>query len=420
MNADRRFVRSTELLTRREVLRAGGLAGIAALVATPVARSVAEVAGARTFARSELDEFVHQRMRAGRLPGLAASVVRDGRVVWSGAYGWAHIRAERRVQLDTPFMLASVSKTVLATAVMQGVEDGVLDLHADVNDVLPFRVRLPDHPRRPITTWHLLTHTSGIRDRWSVWDDLYSNGDSTMPLGVFLRRYLEPGGSYYRAGNFHSFAPGQEYRYGNIAASLAAYVLEVAAGKGFDEWCEDRIFYPLGMARTAWHLDDLPRRDVAMPYRWSAARDRYVAYGQYGYPDYPDGALRVSASDVARHLLMFMGGGTLDGVRLLQPDTVREMRRSQGSLASSESRRASRKVPDVLDGQGLIWYRSHRRGRVLIGHNGGDYGVATVAFYDPDAGTGVVVLGNGNWRRDAGRWPLMQIMNRLFERAGRL
>jgi CubicO group peptidase (beta-lactamase class C family) len=101
-----------------------------------------------------------------------------------------------------------------------------------------------------------------------------------------------------------------------------------------------------------------------------------------------------------------MGGGTLDGVRVLQPDTVREMRRSQ--------------VPDVVDGQGLIWYRSRRRGRVLIGHNGGDYGVATVAFYDPDAGTGVVVLGNGNWRRDAGRWPLMQIMDRLFERAGRL
>jgi CubicO group peptidase (beta-lactamase class C family) len=398
MDADRRFVRSTGLLTRREVLRAGGLAGIAALVATPV--------GARTFARTELDQFVRERMRAGRLPGLAASVVRDGRIAWSGAYGWAHIRAERRVRLDTPFMLASVSKTVLATAVMQGVEDGVLDLHADVNDVLPFRVRLPDHPRRPITTWHLLTHTSGIRDRWSVWDDLYSQGDSTMPLGVFLRRYLEPGGRYYREGNFYSFAPGQEYRYGNIAASLAAYVLEVAAGKGFDEWCEDRIFYPLAMARTAWHLDDLPRRDVAMPYRWSAARERYVAYGHYGYPDYPDGALRASAPDVARHLLMFMGDGTLDGVRLLRPDTVREMRRSQ--------------VPEVVDGQGLIWYRSHRRGRALIGHNGGDYGVATVAFYDPDAETGVVVLGNGNWRRDAGRWPLMQIMDGLFERAGRL
>ena len=76
---------------------------------------------------------------------------------------------------------------------------------------------------------------------------------------------------------------------------------------------------------------------------------------------------------------MFMGGGTLDGVQVLQPDTVREMRRSQ--------------VPDVVDGQGLIWYRTHHRGRTLIGHNGGDYGVATVAFYDPDAGTVVWVLG---------------------------
>jgi CubicO group peptidase (beta-lactamase class C family) len=399
MNSDQEPVRSTHVLTRREVLRSGGLAGIAALlVATPV--------GARTRSRTALDEFVLEQMRSGRLPGLSATVVRDGAVVWAGAYGWANIRAERRVRPDTPFMLASISKTVIATAVMQGVEDGIVDLHADVNDVLPFRVRLPDHPRRPITAWHLLTHTSGIRDRWSVWDDLYSEGDSTMPLGVFLRRYLEPGGAYYRSNNFFSFAPGADYRYSNIGASLAAYVLEVAVGKPFDEWCEDRIFYPLGMGRTAWHLDDLPRREVAMPYRWSAARDRYVAYGQYGYPDYPDGQLRASASDVARHILMFMGGGTLDGVRVLQADTVREMRRSQ--------------APEVVDGQGLIWYRTHHRGRTLIGHNGGDYGVATVAFYDPGAGTAVVVLGNGNWRQSGGRWPLMLIMNRLFEEAGRL
>jgi CubicO group peptidase (beta-lactamase class C family) len=69
-------------------------------------------------------------------------------------------------------MLASISKTVIATAVMQGVERALFGLDDDVNDILPFPVRTPEHPRRVITVRQLLTHTSSIRDRWPVWDDL--------------------------------------------------------------------------------------------------------------------------------------------------------------------------------------------------------------------------------------------------------
>ena len=74
----------------------------------------------------------------------------------------------------------------------------------------------------------------------------------------------------------------------------------------------------------------------------------------------------------------------------------------------------------MSSGQGLVWYRSSPRGRRLIGHDGGDSGVATVCFYEPATDTGVIVLANGNWRYVGGAWPLQQIMMRLFDEADRL
>ena len=140
-----------------------------------------------------------------------------------------------------------------------------------------------------------------------------------------------------------------------------------------------------------------------MPYHWKDGA--FVAYGQYGYPDYPDGALRTSALGLASHLRAFVAFGELDGVRILDAGTVREMRRTQ--------------FPDVAHGQGLIWYRFALRGMPLMGHNGGDSGVATQMYFRPSDGVGVIALSNGNWRRDGSGWPLQRIAVRLFEEADR-
>lgn len=350
----------------------------------------------------DLDRAITDLMTVGKLPGLSAAIVRGDEVVWAHGYGYANLWRDEPVRPNTLFMLASVSKTVIATAVMQAVERGSFSLDDDVDSILPFPVRTPTHPNRPITVRHLLTHTSSIRDRWPVWDDLYAEGDSPIPLGTFLEGYLVPGGDDYRPANFYDTKPGARYRYSNVGAALAAFLVEAASGAGFDAWCETNIFQPLGMDRAGWHLADVPADEVAMPYRWSADRDRFVACGQYGYPDYPDGALRTTAPQIARHLGMMMNGGTWNGARVLDRETVREILRSQN--------------PDTFEGQGLIWYRTHSGGRRLIGHDGGDRGVATVAFYDRDEDVGVVVLANGNWRRVGGRWPLQQIMHLLFDR----
>jgi CubicO group peptidase (beta-lactamase class C family) len=393
-----RGVVSTHTFTRREALGLGAVAATFAIA--PPARSEAE-------AELDLDTYVRGQMHAGRIPGLSVAVVKPEGTIWSRGYGWANITHERRATRNVEFMLASVSKTVVGVAVMQAVEDGMLDLDADVADVLAFPVRNPEFPDDPITTRMLLTHVSTIADNWDVLIRVYVDGDSPVALGDFLADYFTPGARWYDAErNFFSSHPGRRYRYCNVAVSLAAYLVEAASGTPFDAWCEERIFAPLGMGETSWHLDGLRVRGVAMPYGYVNTQDRYRAYGHYGYPDYPDGQLRSSAAALARFLLAFIRGGELDGARVLEEDTVREMRRSQ--------------VPDEIQGQGLIWYVLHRRGERYWGHNGGDSGVATQMFFRPTDGTGVITLGNGDWRRDRASWPLSLIMDRLFDEADHL
>jgi len=381
-------------IPRRDVLRAGAI-GATALLLRPAAASAAG-----------LDVTIRDLMVAGKLPGLSAAIVRGGDVVWSGTWGWANIERRRRVGTDTLFMLASVSKTVVATAVLQAIEDDLFGLDDDVNEILPFRVRNPVRPDVPITVRQLMTHTSSIRDNWTLLIDSYVQGDATMELGRFLRRYLAPNGADLAPNNYYAFGPGRSYRYANVGASVAAYLVEAASGIGFDTWCERRIFAPLGMDLAGWHLAGLPRDQIAMPYAWSAGRTGFTPFGHYGYPDYPDGALRTTARQLARHLGMVMRGGSWDGRRLLSERSVRELRRDQ--------------VPELEPGQGLLWFELPRGDRTLVGHDGGDDGVATVCFFDPADDVGVIALANGGWRLIRGDWSLYLIMDELFAAAPHL
>lgn len=390
-------------VARRDVLRAGAIG-----LAFPYLRSVDRVVALDRPRSRSPDADIRAHMREGHIPGLAACIVKDGEVAWARGYGLLHVARDLPATAATVFMLASISKTFIATAVMQAIEDGLFELDDDVNELLPFDVRTPEHPDVAITLRMLLTHTSSIRDRYSVWGRpgqpgaLYSHGDPPMALRVFLRRYLVPGGRLYvEEKNFYSSVPGTAYRYSNIGAALAAYVVEAVSGIGFDTWCERRIFAPLGMEETSWHLRGLDRRDVAMPYRWDRRSERYVAYGQYGYPDYPDGALRTSAPQLARHLLAFVGMGEWNGTRILQASSVEEIRRSQ--------------IPDLIAGQGLLWYQRSFHGERMWGHNGGDFGVATQMFVRQRDGTGVIVLQNaGSYVR------MVRIESLLWEEAERL
>jgi CubicO group peptidase (beta-lactamase class C family) len=150
------------------------------------------------------------------VPGVAAGIVKDGRLVCASGAGMANIEKNIPVAPETLFLVASVSKTVTATALMQLYEQGKFKLDDDINRFLPFRVRIPRYPTAPITFRQLLTHTSSIIDNekyincpgtCEYGSDLISfvtkEADSPISLKDFTTGYFVRNGAYYhKRANF--------------------------------------------------------------------------------------------------------------------------------------------------------------------------------------------------------------------------
>jgi CubicO group peptidase (beta-lactamase class C family) len=388
-------------IPRREVLaKAAIVAGAGAIAPFSFVRSVAA-------APAGLHAFLRQQRLAAHTPGLSVAVVKGNNIVFAAGSGWANIERGIHANEDTVFMLASVSKTVTCAGIMSLVEDGVIDLDADINDYLPFSVRIPAYPKVPITMRMLLTHTSSIRDRYNIWgtpyskDTWYFHGDSPISLGQFARYYYVPGGSEYRHNhNFFPRKPGSDYTYSNLAVALAGYVAESASGKDFNRLCKERILHPLDMRQCGFRRSDITTANLAMPYHINRDTKAFIPYFQYGYPDYPDGELRTSAAHLARWLGAFINFGSFQGARVLRDSTVREIRHSQ--------------IPNVVPWrQGLIWYQI--KGRYpRMGHTGGDFGVSTRMFFRLDRNIGVVTLANAYL--SGKKWDAMRAVElRMFD-----
>ncbi len=340
---------------------------------------------------ADIPRYMDAALEASGSVGMAGAIVRGDRLVWSGGVGTADLATGAPATSASVFLIASISKTVVAVAVMQLVEEGKMDLDADINTYLPFRVENPRRVGR-ITARHLLTHTSGLADDHytRVSDTLYTYGaDSPVPLGGFLRRMLVPGGDLYSATSFRATPPGAAFEYSNLAVALLGYVAEAVAGVPFHELTRARIFEPLGMTQTAWRLADLPAGGLAMPY--SAAR---VPYGHYTFPDYPDGGLRTSVDDLSRFLRAVIGGGMLEGRRILRPESVAEMLRVQYPAVSGARRQAltwsGLNAADYPASVGLADVPG------VLGHAGGERGVFTLMFFDPATGAGGIVFVNAD------------------------
>lgn len=347
---------------------------------------------------SELDVFMRRKMAEAHVPGLAATIVKQDQVVWSGVYGLRDVQKALPVLPDTPFMLASISKTITGTALMQLREDGRFRLDDDVDPHLAFPVDHHNWPSVPISFRMLLSHVGGIQDNWSVMVPLYSRGDSPVRLGHFLENYLAPGGTwYFPFQNYTPWPPGAAFRYSNIGFALNGLLVQEISGQPFDQYCNQNVFAPLGMDHTSWRVADFRPDEVAMPHTWNGQIQSFENHYQYGYPDYPDGALRSSALDLSRFLLAHMNGGEHAGARILEAATVAEMQTVQ--------------FPALEATQGLAFYYWSYNGWTLLGHAGGDTGVYTEMWFRPEDGVGVVLLANGN-----ATIPVMfEVLVRLFE-----
>ncbi len=408
----------------------------------------------------ELNDFIQTVMTNNLIPGVSVSIVKNEHIVWQNHFGYANIDENILVNENTLFMLASVSKTITATALMQLFENGLFDIDDDINVYLPFSVSHPDFLNAPITFKMLLSHTSGIKDNWDVMP--YYNGDSNLDLGYYLEQYLTIGGEFY--GNNSSFTnsmPGSSYNYSNIGAALIGLLVEVISNQTFNSYCNENIFDPLEMHDSFWFLseiDDL--NQIAIPYvstggagyvddcsgdgdccleswigdgypdcedqQWDCDLSCYdndgddcedngnEAYcgdnfcnGDENYITCPDDCSDNTCSDT--FLVEYMHYGYSDYPSGQLRTTSNNLAKFMAAYINNGIYNGTRiletetieliksiQYPNINNQQGIIWYYKILNGRNLLGHNGGDVGVSTEMFFSVSDNIGVIILSNAS------------------------
>lgn len=295
-------------------------------------------------------------------PGLAAAVVVGDSIAWAQGFGLADIEQNAPVRPESVFRIASISKAVAATAVLQLVERGLVSLEDPIQRFVP---SFPRKPQGEIRIRHLLTHTSGIRH--------YSGNEmnSREPYPTIERAI-----AVFRDDPLR-FAPGEQFLYSSYAYNLLAGVVETASGRSFDDYLRLNVFAPAGMTST---FLERPHEVV----RWRARQ--YVRGPQpntWLHAPYVDlsvkwagGGLISNVLDLARFDIALNGG------RLLRPDTLERMYTS------------ARLTNGNATGYGLGWMLSQEGGRLLVAHSGGATGGTTYMLREPKARLAAIVLTN--------------------------
>ena len=293
------------------------------------------------------------------VPGVALGVI-DGDAEHVAGFGLTSVEQPRPVDGETPFPVASITKTAVATALMRLVERGQLALEQPLRRYLP-ELRLRDAPSTDrLTLLHLLTHTGGFQG--DVRDGAYGvrcgAGDDALARFLELLAHLPQ----------HA-PPGEVWAYNNAGFSLAGRVIEVITGQPFEDALRELVLEPLGMRRSSF-LPALPPQSIApgqaVGHAVRAGRAEVVRRWTLPRLLAPAGGLVCPPSDLLRYARFHLGDGAVaGGGRLLSPESMALMQRPRVGDALHNGCLAS-----FADEVGLSWFsRGTDRGRLLV-HGG--------------------------------------------------
>lgn len=302
----------------------------------------AEAVGMSSERLLRLDNILQEGITAGKVPGVAAIIVRDGRIVYHKAFGQADAQTRRTLRNDDIFRIASMTKAIVSTGMMMLYEEGKFGLDDPIHKWIPefkdiqvlktFSYRdttyTTEPARSPITVRQLLSHTSGISygliasdERFSA---IYQKGGvvdlyttDTVILGDNIRRLAAMPLAHH---------PGEKYTYSE-GIDVAGYLIEVMSGQSLDQFLRNRIFEPLGMNDSYFYLPD-SKANRLVPVQIPDGNQGWTRLGTTFYnPDYPiSGAktfysggagLSSTLKDYATFLQMILNGGEYNGIRLL-------------------------------------------------------------------------------------------------------
>jgi CubicO group peptidase (beta-lactamase class C family) len=344
-------------LTRRDVLEAALIGAAAATSAFWVKEGVASPSERYGDVFAELDRYVEQFMREMNSPGLTLVLAdRDG-VQRVATYGFGDLDRERKLEADELFQIGSITKSFLALTLLQMREEGKLDLHKPIVEYLPwFRIQ---SSFAPITTHHLLTHSSGLPGAPEVFPS-----DPTQ-------RHIA------------AYAPGEQFHYNNMAFTLLGYLAWTLDGRELPEIFRERIFRPLGMAESAPAIDFQMRDRMPRSYQ--------PFYGERPYPRHGElceapsivttsgaGCIAAPARDMGAYLQMLANRGKGPQRNLVSPESF--------GLFSKRHIKAEEFGPTASYGYGIAV--DELDGNLMLRHTGGMVSYMSALQVDLVAGIG--------------------------------
>jgi CubicO group peptidase (beta-lactamase class C family) len=281
---------------------------------------------------------------------------------------------------ESIYLLASISKPITATAVMQLVERGLLVLSAPLQRIIPEFVAPPSGPGLPgaeaVTTWHVLTHTSGVVD---MDDDLLSRErpDRARLLEIACTSPLR-------------FVPGSRFKYNSLSFALLGEVIRRLDGRDYPDYLRAQLFDPLGMRDAAFAPTD-PARAVAADFPGVPREYQAFAATYFNSIQAPGGGLWGSAADLVAFGRTMLRGGVLDGVRVLGRRFVALMTRAHTGELLDESYTPPRPARYGLGWGGPDGTEDSPASDRAFGHGGA---TGTRLLVDPEADLVVVYLAN--------------------------
>ena len=327
-----------------------------------------ELAGLRDRWLSAMEEL--------GVPGMAVVVVRDGQVILRETLGIRDPQTKQPVTPDTVFYIASCTKPFTAMAIVSLAEEGKLNLDAPVKLFLP-RFQLADAELTSnITIRDLLSHSKGISGGAIVWLDAFT-GQITEDRFYHHLKEVEIAG---------------RPNYSNVHFTLLGRVIEAITGSSWKDVLNKRIFEPAGMKTATAYASKMYAGDAAVPCLFVDGKIVAAESRKTDRTMHAAGGTGASANDLARWLMLNLGGGEIDGTRIISEEHMREMVTPQATLPKSNSM-----FPDhTRTAFGLAWNLGAYRGEPLVEHGGGYTGTSAWITFMPEKGLGVAAVANSS------------------------
>lgn len=332
-----------------------------------------------------LDEFskhlgkrIPALMKTYSIPGVSIAVIKNGKFVWSDAYGFADIEHKRKMKIETICRVQSISKSVTAWGVMKLVEQGKVELDAPVKEYVK-KWHFPEtkYSEGKITVKQLLSHTSG------------------MPLGNFTLEYSPEGFVPSLRDNLFKEAqlikePGTKFLYSNVGFNLLELLIEEVTGKEFAKFMEEEVLVPLGMDNSSFNWSKDLKNEVPMGYD---LKSKPVPV--YVYPEKASGGLFANVEDIAKFVIAGMIYSDSKKDNILMQKSIKELYTPVIKIPGlyglvSEAYGFGHFIDNISQGKQAVF------------HGGQGHGWMTHFHSVPETGDGIVILTNSQRS-----WPMI-------------